>query len=171
MQKGVELLKIVDKGSVCAVVYDHSKNALLMGTSGNSKKWQFAVGDDECSAPEVLSEQFGIEFDFVTDDTYSDTSDCVHCSDYGNIIIPVKKQINQGRLHITREMYCNTRVYVYEYNKNAVGKVIRGFKSAGIGKVRWVKMKDMFKTEMMPATLAIYNCFINHRSKEHEQMS
>lgn len=67
-----------------------------MGTSGNSKKWQFAVGDDECSAPEVLSEQFGIEFDFVTDDTYSDTSDCVHCSDYGNIIIPVKNKSIKG---------------------------------------------------------------------------
>lgn len=154
-------MKLSEDKGVCAVVYDHSKGSLLVGTAGGARSWRFPFGADGDGQKE-LSELFGIKFASVSNSRYSDDSADIHKTDCGQIIIPVEKYIQKGNARILQKEYCKTNVYAYEYNKNASDKVVRGIKGNEFNKVRWVKLGDMFKTELPPATLTVVNCLMNH---------
>lgn len=152
---------------VCAVVYNHSKKALMMGMKGSARSWQFPnvgwrfpVGEDD-DGQEALNKQFGIEFVSVSNDVYTEDSADIHRVDCGKVIIPVDKRVRNGKVYARQREYSDVSVYSYEYNKNAVNKVAKGIKDKEVSKVRWVKLSDMFKRELAPETLVVLNCFIN----------
>lgn len=153
-------MKLSNDGSVCVVVYNHSKKALLMGTKDSNQSWQFPIGDSG-DGQEALNKQFGIEFVSVSDDKYSEDSADIHRVDCGKVIIPVDKRVLKGNVYVRQQEYSHTSVYSYEYSKNAVNKVAKGIKGNEFSKVRWVKLEDVFKKEFTPAALSVLNCFIN----------
>lgn len=162
-------MELADVKAACAIVYDHDKKAVLMGLRGDCNMWSFAGGKSEATdvgdsytARRELAEEFGLRFDSVQPTVYVFTSSFVHQTDLGHALTPGRKSYIKNGVKYYKDAYYLSHVFLFEYNRKAVKHILKGVKDNEMDKVRWVKLEDMLKVNMWPASIVVFNIFLRH---------
>lgn len=152
--------------AVSVIVYDPERQSVLMGLS--NRQWNFASGvgqgDEMCfqAAKRKLAEEFGLKLAVTTKESYNPDSLNIHQEYLGCVVVPEIKSHTKRGIKYSKSVYRCTQICLYVFNKNKVRGLTKGIKSKDIEKIRWVKVKDLLKLELSPASLMVFNVFLSH---------
>ena len=162
-------MELVNKNIACAVVYDHTKKAVLMGMANGDSQWSFAKStadltdvSDSYTARRALMEQFGMMFDAVAPMVYVFRSDKIHQTDCQHVLVPGRAAYEKKGVTYYKDAWYYIHVFAFEFNKNASSHILRSVKSATYSKVRWVKLEDILKLRVHEDSVIIFNAFLRH---------
>lgn len=166
-------MELVSENISVAVVYDHSKQAVLMGMSNGDTQWSFAKGvvdltdvGDSYTARRALMEQFGMMFDAVAPMVYTFRSNKVHQTDIQHVLIMGRKAYEKKGTTYYKDAWYYAHVFVFEFNKTASSHILRSVKNTSYDKVRWVKLEDILKLRMHEDSIIIFNVFLRHLAEQ-----
>lgn len=152
--------------AVGVVIYDPERQSILMGL--NNRQWFFVSGvgrEDEMyfqTAKRKLAEEFGLKLAMTTKEPYGPDSPNIHQEYLGCAIVPETKSYIKRGIRYSKSVYRCTQVCLYVFNKSKVQGITKGIKSKDIEKIRWVKIRDLLKLELSPASLIVFNVFLRH---------
>lgn len=165
-------MDVLNMVAACAIVYDHEKQVLLMGLRGDCNQWSFAGGradatdvGDSFTARRELAEEFGMRFDSVKQFRYAADSANIHQTDLGHVLVPGRKSYFKGKTKLYKDVYYYSHIFLYEMNKSKATSehhILKGVKDKEMEKVRWVKLSDVPKLNLWPATVVVFNAFLRY---------